>query len=190
MFDKIKAYGWMLAALGLGLAAAIQSYRYYTEAHAHGELIVKVAKDAQDRAQAALKHEQKTGGQERTHGAATQENSDAFTTSAPVRDAIARVDLAVHNRMLNDSERRTASYRAMAQACAASSSDIAGRFEALDRQLVSGAGVVKDLRRDLTKRDAEVALLYGQIMADRKLFQQPAPEPESPQLPPPSPGGP
>ena len=50
------------------------------------------------------------------------------------------------------------------------SSGIADRLEALDAHIVRGAGVVAGLGADLERRDAEVALLRGQIDADRALL--------------------
>ena len=107
---------------------------------------------------------------ESTHAQKTQENSDAFTTSQPVRDAIARADRARVERLRLGAERRAATYRAQAQANAAACGDSADQLIALDRQLVEGIGVVAALRSDLGRRDAEVVLLHGQIVADRALI--------------------
>ena len=105
-----------------------------------------------------------------THAASTQENSDEFTISQPVRDAIARADLAVAHRLRTDAERRAATYRAQAQACTTASSGIADRLEAFDRHIVEGASMVAEHRQALIRRDAEVVLLRGQIDADRALM--------------------
>lgn len=99
LLDKIKAYGWMVAAIGAGALLAVQTVRLHTEQLAHRDLIASVAKADAGRTQAALKIEQKTAADERAHAQATQENSDAFTISQPVRDAIARADLARADRL-------------------------------------------------------------------------------------------
>ena len=170
IFDKLKAYGWMVAAIAAGGLLLAQTVRLHNEQSAHDKLKVTVAQDDKARTDSALKHEIKTSADESTHAAATQENSDAFTTSQPVRDAIARADLALADRLRTDAERRAATYRAQAQSNAAACSNLADRLEAFDRHIVEGAGVVAEHRQALDRRDAEVALLRGQIDADRALL--------------------
>ena len=167
---QLKAYGWMVAAIAAGGLLLAQTVRLHNEQRAHDKLKVTVAKDDKARTDAALKHEIKTSADESAHAAATQENSDAFTTSQPVRDAIARADLAIADRLRTDAERRAATYRAQAAACTTASSGIADRLEALDRHIVEGASVVAEHREALTRRDSEVKLLRGQIDVDRLLL--------------------
>lgn len=157
-------------ALVLALALAWQTYQLSSERTAHGALKLQVAQDLQRRTAAALTDEQHTAAKETTHATATQENSDAFTTSQATRDTIARVDAARVDRLRVTAERRAATYRAQAQANGAACRDSADRLEAFDRQLVEGVGVVAALRSDLGRRDAEVVLLHGQIVADRALM--------------------
>lgn len=170
IFDKLKAYGWMVAAIAAGGLLLAQTVRLHNEQRAHDKLKVTVAQDDKARTDSALKHEIKTSADESAHAAATQENSDAFTTSQPVRDAIARADLALADRLRTDAERRAATYRAQAKACTTASSGIADRLEAFDRQLVEGVAVVGELRTDLVRRDSEVKLLRATIDADRALL--------------------
>jgi hypothetical protein len=171
MLDKLKAYGAIAAALALGALLLVQTGRLHTEQTQHQTLKTTVAQDLEKRTGAALKDEQRTGTKERTHAASTQENSDEFTISQPVRDAIARADLAVAERMRLGAERRAATYRAQAQADAVACRDLADRHAAFDAHIVRGAGVVAGLRADLGRRDAEVKLLRGQIDADRALLE-------------------
>lgn len=171
ILDKLKAYGFQALSLALLVLLAMQSLRLHSEQLAHRDLQTKVAKAEADRTQAALKAEQDTATAERIHAAATQENSDAFTTSQPVRDAIARADLARAERLRLGAEQRAATYRAMAEAGAAACSDLADRHAALDRHVVEGVNVVSALRRDLVRRDAEVALLRRQIDIERALME-------------------
>ena len=171
IFDKLKAYGWMVAAIAAGGLLLAQTVRLHNEQRAHDKLKVTVAQDDKARTDAALKHEIKTSADESTHAAATQENSDAFTTSQPVRDAIARADLALADRLRTDAERRAATYRAQAAACTTASSGIADRLEAFDRHIVEGAAVVAEHRAALTKRDAEAVLLHKQMMTERALLE-------------------
>lgn len=173
ILSTLKAYGAIAAAIALAGLLSVQTVRLNSEQRQHQALITQVAVDKAARTEAALKHEIKTSADESTHAKTTQENSDAFTTSQPVRDAIARVDAARVDRLRTDAERRAATYRATAQACAAATGGVADRLEALDRQLVEGVGVVADLRSDLGRRDSEVVLLRGQIEADRALLEAP-----------------
>ena len=172
MLDKLKAYGFQAMALALGVLLLVQTGRLQADRVAHQKLIATTAGAALQRSEAARAYETKTAGKEAAHAQATQENSDAFTTSQPVRDAIARAGLATADRLRTDAERRAATYRAQAQACTTASGGIADRLEAFDRQLVEGVAVVGELRADLVRRDAEVMLLRGQIDADRVLMSK------------------
>ena len=171
ILDKLKAYGALAAALVLGVLLLVQTGRLQAERVAHQKLIAATAGAALLRSEAARADETKTAGKEAAHAQATQENSDAFTTSQPVRDAIARADIAAADRLRVGAERRAATYRAQAQACSAASSGIADRLEAFDRHIVEGAGVVAEHRAALGRRDAEVVLLRGQIDAERALLE-------------------
>lgn len=155
---------------GLALAAAstwhIQAWRYDAQI---ADMQGKQATDALSRSEVARVDEIKTASKESTHAANTSKNSDEFTTSQPVRDAIARVDAARAERLRTDAERRAATYRAQAQACTAASGGVADRLEAFDRQLVEGVAVVGELRADLVRRDAEVVLLRKQVDTERAL---------------------
>lgn len=177
IFDKLKAYGWMVAAIAAGGLLLAQTVRLHNEQRAHDKLKVTVAQDDKARTDSALKHEIKTSADESAHAAATQENSDAFTTSQPVRDAIARADIALAGRLRTDAERRAATYRAQAAACTTASSGIADRLEAFDRHIVEGASVVAEHRQALIRREAEVVLLRKQIDTDRALMSEPSPRP-------------
>ena len=164
--------------VGLALAAAstwhIQAWRYDAQI---ADIKAKQAAAGLKRSEAARADEIQTASKESTHAANTSKNSDEFTTSQPVRDAIARADLARAERLRTDAERRAATYRAQAQACTTASGGIADRLEAFDRHIVEGAGVVAEHRQALGRRDAEVVLLRGQIDADRALMSEPSPKP-------------
>lgn len=170
LLDKLKASAWMLAALAAAALLATQTVRLHTEQGAHQALITSTAQAEAARATAALKQEQTIALKESTHAANTSKNSDEFTTSQPVRDAIARADTARVDRLRTAAERRIATYRQIAASCTTASSGIADRLEALDAHIVRGAGVVGDHRQALIQRDAEVALLRRQIDADRALM--------------------
>ena len=175
IWSNIKAYVFQAACIVLLGLLLTQTWRLHSEQRDHARLLAEVAEREQAGATAALKHEAATSLKEFGHAAATQENSDAFTTSQPVRDTIARADAARHKRLLDGAERRAATYRAMAEAGAAACRDLADRHAALDRHVVEGVSVVGALRSDLVRRDAEVVLLRRQIDVDRALFAEPNP---------------
>ena len=154
-------------ALAFGAGWQTQAWRYEKQI---AGIQAQHATAALKLSEAARADETKTALKESTHAANTSKNSDEFTTSQPVRDAIARADLAVAQRLRTDAERRSATYRAQAAACTTASGGIADRLEALDRHIVEGATVVAEHREALTRRDSEVKLLRGQIDVDRLLL--------------------
>ena len=158
------------AALAFGAAWQTQEWRYGKQI---ADISQKHTTAALKRSEAARTDEIQTALKESTHAANTSKNSDEFTTSQPVRDAIARADLALADRLRTDAERRSATYRAQAAACTSASSGIADRLEAFDRHIVEGASVVAEHRQALIRRDSEVKLLRGQIDADRELMVAP-----------------
>ena len=172
ILDKLKAWGFAALALALAGLLGLQTWRLHTEQIAHGELKVQVAQDKSARATAAVEVAIDNAERQATHASSTQENSDAFTSTQPARDATVSADLAVAQRLRRDAERRAATYRAMAEANAAACRDLADRHAALDDHIVKGAEVVAGLRGDLARRDAEVKLLRGQIDIDRALMQR------------------
>ena len=156
-------------ALAFGAGWQTQEWRY-------GKQIAGIqaqhATAALKLSEAARADETKTALKESTHAANTSKNSDEFTASQPVRDAISRTDLARVDRLRTDAERRAATYRAQAQADDAARRDLGNRLETFDRQLVEGIAVVGELRKDLIRRDAEIVLVIGQLAADRELIGQ------------------
>ena len=157
---------------GLALAAVstwqVQAWRYDAQI---ADIRTQYAQANLKRSEAARADETRTAGKESAHAKGTQENSDEFTTSQPVRDAIARADLAAAERLRLGAERRAATYRAQAQACTTASGGIADRLEAFDRHIVEGAAVVAEHRSALTRRDVEVVLLRKQIDTERALLE-------------------
>lgn len=167
MIDKIKAYGFQVLALALGVLLLVQTGRLHFEQLAHQKLIAENAKAGETRAVVGRVEDNKVADKDAAHAASTQGNSDAFTKTQPARDAAHRTDLARVERLRRDAEGRAATYRAQAQANAAACSNLANRLEAFDRQLVEGVAVVGELRADLKKRDAEVVLLHSQMLTER-----------------------
>lgn len=160
------------AIAGAAIAAVatwhVQAWRYDAQI---ADMQGKQATANLKRSEAARADEIQTASKESTHAANTSKNSDEFTTSQPVRDAIARADLAAAERLRLGAERRAATYRAQAQACTTASGGIADRLEAFDRHIVEGAAVVAEHRAALTRRDSEVVLLRKQIDTDRALLE-------------------
>lgn len=167
ILDKLKAYGWMAAAIVAGGLLLVQTGRLYSEQKAHGDLKTAVAQAGEKRAEEGRIEDNKAADKDAAHAASTQGNSDAFTQKQPARDASYRADLARVERLRRDAEGRAATYRAQAQANAAACSNLAHRLETLDRQLVEGVEVVGGLRADLERRDDEVVLLHSQVLTER-----------------------
>lgn len=167
----IPWWAWVAAGALAGalLAGGIQQARVASAKTELAQVREQHAQAITEAVEAALKQERESRAKETTHAADTIKNADEFTQGQPARDAGVRADLARLERLRLDAERRAATYRAMSKTCTAAASGVADRFEALDRQLVEGVGVVAGLRGALERRDAEVVLLSGQIEADRKL---------------------
>ena len=155
------------AALAFGAGWQTQEWRYGKQI---ADISQKHATAALKRSEAARTDEIQTALKESTHAADTSKNSDEFPTCQPVRDALPRPALVIGDRLRTHAERRAPAYRAQAQSNAAACSNLADRLEAFDRHIVEGAGVVAEHRQALTRRDAEVKLLRGQIDADRELI--------------------
>ena len=153
-------------ALAFGAGWQTQAWRYGKQI---ADISQKHATAALKLSEAARADETQTALKESTHAADTSKNSDEFTTSQPVRDAIARADLALADRLRIGAERRAATYRAQAKSNAAACSDLADRHAALDAHVVRGAGVVAGLGADLERRDEEVVLLRKQVDTERAL---------------------
>lgn len=173
ILSELKAYALLTLSAMLAVLLGAQTLRLHSEQTAHAQLRADLAEREQRRATAALQHEIATTSQESTHAADTSNNADAYTTSQPVRDAIARADVARADRLRRDAESRAATYRAMAEAGSTACRDLADRHTTLDAHVVRGVAVVAGLRSDLDRRDAEVALLRQQINIDRALLTPP-----------------
>ena len=167
----MKAATYLLALALLAALGALWRTDSALDAErlAHQATKTEHATAALKQSEAARADETQTALKESTHAANTSKNSDEFTTSQPVRDAIARADLAIADRLRTDAERRSATYRAQATACTTASSGIADRLEAFDHHIVEGAAVVAEHRAALARRDAEVVLLRKQVDTERAL---------------------
>lgn len=167
----MKAATYLLALALLAALGALWRTDSALDAErlAHQATKTEHATAALKQSESARAAETQTALKESTHAANTSKNSDEFTTSQPVRDAIARADLALADRLRTDAERRAATYRAQAQSNAAACGNLADRHAALDAHIVDGAAVVGALRSDLARRDAEVAMLRKQVDTERAL---------------------
>jgi len=170
IFDVVPGWAYaVLLALALvliggmkaqnaGLGAALASARLEAE------------KGRADRAEAARVHEQQVSTKEYNHAATTLKAVEQFALGAPVRDYSLRAELADAHRLRDAAEGRAAHYRALSEAGAAERERLSNQCAALDRELAEGRGVVAQLRGDLARRDAEVALLVENLSAERALL--------------------
>lgn len=166
IFPQLTTYGLILTSV----LTVVQTYRLNTEQVAHKDLQLKIVKSEAANTKATLKAESLQAIKEQAHTTSIQKVSDEFTTSQPVRDAIARADIARADRLRIDADRRAATYHAQALGNATACGSLANRLEAFDRQLVEGTQVVADLGAVVARRDAEVVLLREVIDADRALL--------------------
>ena len=158
-----------IAVLVLGVLFGLQTWRLHTEQIAHRDLQVSVERDRQARTTAALKAVNDNTTKQETHATASQENANELLEELSRQRDAAVAAATRAERLRNDAERRSATYRAMSEAGAAACGDLADRTTALDRQLAEGVGVVAELRGVVERRDAEVKALMGQLTADRAL---------------------
>lgn len=160
------------AALVLAVLLGLQTWRLHTEQIAHRDLQVTVERDRQARTVAALKAVNDNTTKQETHATASQENANELLEELSRQRDAALAAATRSERMRNDADKRTATYRAMSEAGAAACRDLVDRYETLDRNTVAGIGLVDQLREVVERRDAEVKALMGQITADRALLMQ------------------
>jgi hypothetical protein len=72
---------------------------------------------------------------------------------------------------LRDSEQRANRYRALSQGDATQCRNLASHAAGLDRSIVEGQSVVKELRATIEFRDTQVRALGAQILSDRQLYE-------------------
>lgn len=121
------------------------------------------------RAEAARADETQTAIKESKHAQDTIYNADRLANLKTGIDVDVRAELARAERLHRDTDSRSATYRAQAQADATARRALADKASALDRQLAEGIGVVAELGGALKQRDAEVAALCGQVNIERGL---------------------
>ena len=170
IFPQYQLHWWALVATASSVLLLVQTSRLNTERVAHKDLQLKIVKSEAANTKATLKAESLQAIKEQAHTTSIQKVSDEFTTSQPVRDAIARADIARADRLRIDADRRAATYHAQALGNVTACGSLANRLEAFDRKLVEGTQVVADLGAVVARRDAEVVLLREVIDADRALL--------------------
>lgn len=165
---------WQIKA---GLAAVIAALAFsagwtvkgWQASKAIAELRAEQAQGTATRAEAARTDEAHTAQLESKHAQDTIYNADHLASLKTGIDVDVRAELARAERLHRDTDSRSATYNAQAQADAAARSDLADKASALDRQLAEGLGVVAELGGDLRRRDAEVAALCDQVNIERRL---------------------
>ena len=159
-----------LAAAGAALAfSAGWVVKGWQASKTIAELRAEQAQGKATRAEAARTEETQTAIKESKHAQDTIYNADRLASLKTGIDVDERAVLARAERLHRDTDSRSATYRAQAQADAAARSDLADKAAALDRQLAEGLGVVASLGGNLRRRDAEVAALCDQVNIERRL---------------------
>ena len=156
-------------SVGLLIAFCLQSGAYFFLDSKYEALLVSVAKKDAERVAEIAAAEAALTVKETAHEKTIKEAIVAYRASiANIRNN----DVAVADRLRSDAERRAAKYRAQAIANEASCRDLADQHTAFDEHIVRGTEVVAGLTTALAVRDAEVAVLFKQISADRELFEE------------------
>ena len=154
-------------SVGLLIAFCLQSGAYFFLDSKYEALLVSVAKKDAERVAEIAAAEAALTVKETAHEKTIKEAIVAYRASIA---SIRNNDVA--DRLRSDAERRAAKYRAQAIANEASCRDLADQHTAFDEHIVRGTEVVAGLTTALAVRDAEVAVLFKQISADRELFEE------------------
>ncbi|WP_239231523.1 hypothetical protein [Comamonas aquatica] len=129
------------------------------------------SKQALTQAQQAQKATENKAARRLQHAAAQQDNTHAYTQEIQRLEAGRTAD-AARIASLQHHLRTTATQHAQAASDAAACRDLADQHQRLAALAVQGAGVVGEFGDLVATRDAQVALLRGQIATDRKLLEQ------------------
>ncbi len=129
------------------------------------------SKQALTQAQQAQQATENKAARRLQHAAAQQDNTHAYTQEIQRLEAGRTAD-AARIASLQHHLRTTATQHAQAASGAAACRDLADQHQRLAALAVQGAGVVGELGDLVARRDAQVALLRGQIATDRKLLEQ------------------
>lgn len=103
------------------------------------------------------------------HATAQQDNTHAYTQEIQRLEAGRTAD-AARIASLQHNLRTTATQHAQAASDAAAARNLANHYQQLATSIAEGAGVVGELVGLVEQRDAQVNLLKGQVLADRKLL--------------------
>ena len=153
---------WPWLALALALLLAVQTQRLGKVENSHAKAAAAQAQQAQaateKKAEAVLEH-----------GAAQQENTHDYTQEM-ARLAAGRAADAVRIAGLQHDIRGAATRNAQLASDAAACRDLADQHQRLAALAAEGAGLVGELGGLVQKRDAQIALLHGQVKADQNLI--------------------
>lgn len=155
---------WPWLALSLALLLAWQTQRL-------AKVEVSQSKQAVAQAQKAQAAIETKATAVLEHGAAQQENTHDYTQEVARLEAGRAADAARIAGLQRDI-RGTATRNAQLAGDAAACRGLADQHQRLAALAAEGAGVVGELGGLVTKRDAQVNLLRGQIAADRALLEQ------------------
>lgn len=153
---------WPWLALAIALLLAVQTQRL-------SKVETSQSKAAAARAQKAQAATEKKAEAVVEHGAAQQENTYDYTQEMARLEAGRAAD-AARIAGLQHEIRSAATRNAQLAGDAAACRDLAGQHQRLAAIAAEGASLVGELGGLVQKRDAQVALLHGQIKADQNLI--------------------
>ncbi|MFD2755659.1 hypothetical protein [Comamonas terrae] len=161
-----------LAALALVLAfAAGWTAQGWRASAAASKVQTSQSKKDQAQAEQSQRATEKKADAVSGHGAAQQENTHDYTQKLLALE-VGRAADAARIAGLQHDLRAAATRAAQAAGDAAASRDLANRHERLAALAAEGAGLVGELGSLVERRDAQVELLRGQVVADRALIEE------------------
>ena len=153
---------WPWLALVLALLLALQTQRL-------AKVEISQSKQVAANAQQSQAATEKKAEAVISHGAAQQENTHDYTQEM-ARLAAGRAADAVRIAGLQHDIRGAATRNAQLASDAAACRDLADQHQRLAALAAEGAGLVGELGGLVQKRDAQIALLHGQVKADQNLI--------------------
>ncbi len=155
---------WPWLALALALLLAVQTQRLTKVETSHAKAAATQAQQAQaateKKAQAVVEH-----------GAAQQENTHDYTQEMARLEAGRAADAARIAGLQHDIS-AAATRKAQLAGDAAACRDLADQHKRLAALAAEGAELVSEADGLVARRDAQVALLRGQVATDRELLER------------------
>ena len=160
---------WPWLAFALAALAALQSQRLANTQVSLAKLESSQSKQALAQAEKAQVATENKAGALLQHATNQQSNTYDYTQKLAALE-VGRAADAVRIAGLQHDIRSAATRKAQAAGDAAACRDLSDQHQRLAALVAEGAGVVGELGGLVQRRDGEIALLQGQLVADRELL--------------------